>query len=131
MSLSQWIASKSSSEGRGRSGRRLVADVHGNRPANMTSFEDGSKMQARRKLQMHSLNSMCQHLVRDQQPAGGGSEAEILHKIRTGDWLVLVLERFDESLLLLREAYGWDLIDILYVAMKTTRSTHKTPLSET
>ena len=53
-----------------------------------------------------------------------------MHKIRTGDWLVLVLERFDESLQLLREAYSWDMFDILYVAMKTTVTSHKAPLNE-
>lgn len=51
-----------------------------------------------------------------------------MRKVRTGDWLVLVLERFDESLQILREAYGWDMVDILYMSMKTTRTTHKTPL---
>mmetsp|Transcript_46709 Transcript_46709/g.130312 ORF Transcript_46709/g.130312 Transcript_46709/m.130312 type:complete len:410 (+) Transcript_46709:212-1441(+) len=131
MSLSQWIHTKSAGSGGGGTprGRRLVGGDGGpSSRANSTSAVEDTEMG--RRLQMHSLNSMCQHLIRDGQPPGGGTEAEIMHKIRTGDWLVLVLERFDESLQLLREAYSWDMFDILYVAMKTTRTSHKAPLNE-
>lgn len=45
---------------------------------------------------------------------------QTLDDISTGMLQVLILERFDESLLLMMREFGWQLEDILYVPMKIT-----------
>ena len=47
---------------------------------------------------------------------GGRARAE--REIRSGNWLALVNERLDESLVLFGAAYGWNTSDLLYAPMK-------------
>ena len=71
------------------------------------------------KSQFHprwSLNSMCRILA----PGAitGNDTYGNFEKIRNGKWIVLILERFDESLLVLKAAYNLEWTDLVYMKMK-------------
>eukprot|EP01084_Bolivina_argentea_P100328 180163_1 len=46
-------------------------------------------------------------------------------KIITGQWLILILERFDESLLVMKYAYNLSWSDLVYIKMKTNKTNLK------
>lgn len=67
-----------------------------------------------------SLNSVCQQIVPDMLK-NGVDKFNNIEKIRNGQWLVLILERFDESLLVLKYAYNLTWEDLVYMKMKSNK----------
>ncbi len=67
-----------------------------------------------------SLNSVCKQIVPDMLK-NGEDKFNNIEKIRNGQWLVLILERFDESLLVLKYTYNLTWKDLVYMKMKSNK----------
>ena len=67
-----------------------------------------------------SLNSQCKVLI-PQLTDKGIDKYNNLDKIKSGQWLILILERFYESLLILKYAYDLQWEDLVYIQQKTNK----------
>ena len=66
----------------------------------------------------YQLNSQCRSLIRGYVEPEAYDAYDVWKSIRNGDWLILITERFDESLLLLTYAYNFTLNDLSYIRKK-------------
>mmetsp|Transcript_21219 Transcript_21219/g.51771 ORF Transcript_21219/g.51771 Transcript_21219/m.51771 type:complete len:411 (+) Transcript_21219:41-1273(+) len=79
---------------------------------------------------LNSRHGLCRREQTTFQLVGSGLESNqtqiqgffsVIRKIASGQWLALVTERFDESMLVLQHEYGLHPLDITYVKMKVNR----------